>query len=253
MLQSETPFRPVVLIPVYNHERAVGAVLKAVLQHVQDCLLVDDGSAPACAEALRELAGRYGARVRLLRLTQNQGKGGAVMAGFAECERLGYTHAVQIDADGQHDVASLPRLLELARQHPRAMVCGCPVYDASVPRARLLGRYLTHVWVWINTLSFAVRDSMCGLRAYPLGIVAPLVRDVKLGRRMEFDIEVLVHLVWRNVPVINVPVAVTYPADGISHFRVWRDNVLISRMHARLFLGMLWRLPRLLASRAGLA
>lgn len=253
MLPVETPFKPVVLIPVYNHEHAVGAVVDAVLHHGLPCLLVDDGSTADCAAVLRDLAHRHAGSVKLMRLPENQGKGGAVMAGLAECERLGFTHAVQLDADGQHDAGSLPRMTALARQHPHAMVCGHPVYDASVPRGRLLGRYLTHVWVWIHTLSLTIKDSMCGMRVYPLCAAVPLVRQVKLGRRMEFDIEVLVHLVWRNVPIINVPVDVTYPADGVSHFRIWRDNVLISGTHVRLFFGMLRRLPWLLARKAGLA
>jgi len=46
--------------------------------------------------------------------------------------------------------------------------------------------------------------------------------------------------------VISLSTRVTYPSDGVSHFDVWRDNVRISRMHTRLFFGMLWRAPRLL-------
>ncbi len=105
--------------------------------------------------------------------------------------------------------------------------------------------------MWINTLSFAVRDAMCGLRVYPLASLVPLVESVPLGRRMEFDIEVLVRMVWRGVRIVNVPVRVTYPADGVSHFRIWRDNALISGMHARLFAGMLMRAPLLLARKVG--
>lgn len=240
-------FRPVVLIPVYNHEHAVGQVLAAVLANPVPCLLVDDGSAPACAEVLRELAASRPDRVELLRLPVNQGKGGAIIAGALHARGRGYSHVLQIDADGQHDSARIADFLALAEASPAALICGCPVYDESVPRARQIGRYLTHVWVWINTLSFAVRDAMCGLRVYPLESLAPLVERVPLGRRMEFDIEVLVRLVWRGVRIVNVPVRVTYPADGVSHFRMWRDNALISGMHARLFAGMLLRAPLLLA------
>jgi len=239
-------FKPVVLVPVYNHERAIGAMVQAILRHPLPCLLVDDGSSPACERVLREIAAAHAGRVHLIRLPENQGKGGAIMAGFEEAARMGFTHALQIDADGQHDAGCIPQFAALAQARPEAMVCGYPVYDASVPRVRLLARYLTHVWVWINTLSLAIRDSMCGLRVYPLCPVLALVREVRLGRRMQFDTEVLVHLVWRGVPIVNVPTQVTYPSDGVSHFQVWRDNALISTMHARLFCGMVARLPRLL-------
>jgi hypothetical protein len=160
--------------------------------------------------------------------------------------KAGFTHALQIDADGQHDASDVPKFVAAGRDHPRHVICGIPVYDASVPRARLYGRYLTHVWVWINTLSLRIRDSMCGFRLYPLAPVTRLVAEETIGRRMDFDSEILVRLFWRDVAVISVPTRVTYPSDGVSHFDVWRDNVRISRMHTRLFFGMLRRAPRLL-------
>lgn len=243
--------RACAIIPVYNHEHAIGVTVEAVLRHELPCILVDDGSDAGCAAELDRLAARHPQRVSLVRLAQNQGKGGAVMAGFREAARQHYSHALQIDADGQHDAGDLPRFLELARQQPQAVICGCPVYDASVPRGRLYGRYVTHVWVWINTLSLTIRDSMCGFRVYPLAPTLQLIDQVAIGRRMDFDTEVLVRLNWRGVAVVSQPTRVTYPLDGISHFQLWRDNLLISRMHARLFFGMLLRLPLLLARRLG--
>ncbi|REF01828.1 glycosyltransferase family 2 protein [Cupriavidus plantarum] len=240
-------FRPVVLVPVFNHERAIGAMVDAILRHPVPCLLIDDGSSERCAAVLRDLAATHADRVTLIRLDRNQGKGAAVMAGFDAALRAGYTHALQIDADGQHDAGCIPAFFDVAQRHPDAIVCGTPVYDASVPRGRLIGRYVTHVWVWIHTLSFAIRDSMCGLRVYPLASVVPLVRTQRIGHRMEFDTEVIVHLVWRGAPVLNIATPVTYPIDGVSHFRMWRDNVRISWMHTRLFFGMLGRLPTLVA------
>jgi glycosyltransferase involved in cell wall biosynthesis len=239
-------FRPVVVIPVYNHEEAIGAMVAGVRRHGIDCLLVDDGSKPSCAAVLDALAAADDG-VHLERLPANRGKGGAVMAGLrAAAARLGATHAVQIDADGQHDAADIPAFLTLAEARPQVIVCGAPVYDASVPKGRLYGRYLTHVWVWINTLSFDIRDSMCGFRVYPLERVLPLIDTETMGLRMDFDPEIMVRAHWRGIPVVNRETRVTYPMDGVSHFDVVRDNVRISKMHARLFFGMLWRLPRLL-------
>ena len=236
----------VAVIPVYNHPRTIGAMVQGVRAHGLRCIVVDDGSEPGCAAVLDALAREHGAHVTLVRLPRNQGKGGAMMAGLREALRLGCTHALQIDADGQHDTADIPRLLAASRARPDAVVTGVPVYDDSVPRGRLVARYLTHVWVWINTLSLQIRDSMCGFRVYPLAPVVALIDRTPVGRRMDFDPEVLVRLHWRGVPVVSVPTRVSYPRDGVSHFRVWRDNVLISRMHALLFVGMLWRSPLLL-------
>jgi len=239
-------FDPVAVIPVYNHPSTIGAVAAQVLAHGLPCILVDDGSDATCARVLQELAQAHAARVMLLRLPHNQGKGAAMVAGFREAARRGHSHVLQIDADGQHACADIPLFLARARAHPLAVVAGCPVYDASVPRGRLYGRYATHVWVWINTLSFDIRDSMCGFRVYPLASLLPLLDAARIGRRMDFDSDVIVRLHWRGVPVLNQPTRVTYPQDGISHFRMGRDNMLISAMHARLFLGMLWRAPLLL-------
>ncbi len=239
-------FTPCVVIPVYNHEHAIGKVLDQVLAHGLPCILVDDGSAPGCAAVLDALAAAHPGRVVLERHAVNQGKGGAVLSGFARAAREGYTHVLQIDADGQHEVADIPRFLERAMAAPDAVIAGCPVYDASVPALRLYARYLTHVWVWINTLSLDIRDSMCGFRLYPLAPVVALMKKRKLGRRMNFDTDMIVRLYWAGVAVENLPTRVRYPLDGISHFRAFHDNVLISRMHAVLFCGMLLRLPVLL-------
>lgn len=235
--------KPAVVIPVYNHEHAIGVVVDQVRASGLPVVLVDDGSKPECAAVLDELAKRDG--VSLHRRARNGGKGAAVMSGLEEARRLGFTHAVQIDADGQHALGDLPKFLEAAQANPDALVSGVPIYDASVPKGRLYARYLTHVWVWINTLSFAIKDSMCGFRVYPLErTLAAIVPGI--GKRMDFDPEIAVRLVWRGTKVVNIPTPVTYPMDGVSHFDALWDNVRISGMHARLFFGMLVRLPLLL-------
>jgi glycosyltransferase involved in cell wall biosynthesis len=238
--------RPCVVIPVYNHEHAIGNVLAQVLAHGLPVILVDDGCSAACAAVLDRLAAAYPERVVLERHTVNQGKGGAVLTGFARAARDGYSHVLQVDADGQHSVADVPRFLDAARAAPHAVIAGCPVYDESVPALRLYARYLTHVWVWINTLSLAIRDSMCGFRVYPVAPVLALARRRRLGLRMNFDIEILVRLYWDGLAIVNLPTRVGYPEDGVSHFKAWTDNVLISRLHMTLFFGMLPRIPSLL-------
>lgn len=245
-IDNAADFRPIVVIPVYNHGEAIGHMVDGVVAQSQPCLLVDDGSEPGCAAVLDRLAADRPDQVFLLRLPQNQGKGGAVMAGLREAFRRGYTHAVQVDADGQHDPSDIPAFLREAAARPDAVIVGSPIYDASVPKGRLYGRYATHVWVWINTLSLQIRDSMCGFRVYPLATAIALIDRVAIGRRMDFDSEILVRLHWRGVPMVNRATRVTYPLDGVSHFDVLRDNVRISRMHAKLFFGMLIRLPMLL-------
>ncbi len=234
-------FKPCAVIPVYNHERQLPAVVQQLLSSGLPCVLVDDASSPACAAAMARLAEQES--VSLLRLAANQGKGGAVMAGLRAAARLGFSHALQVDADGQHDLHNLAEFLAQARQAPQTLICGYPQYDASVPKGRLYARYLTHVWVWINSLSLNIRDSMCGFRLYPLAPTLRLIDSVSLGTRMDFDTEILVRLSWRNQPMHWLPIRVHYPEDGVSHFRLLEDNLLISKMHAKLFFGMLGRAP----------
>jgi glycosyltransferase involved in cell wall biosynthesis len=237
-----------IVIPFYNHGAAIAQVVGELAALGLPCRIVDDGSDAGHRAVLEDIAARE-SWVTLQHLPRNGGKGAAVMAGCDAAAAGGFTHVLQIDADGQHDAADAARLLELARRNPDAMITGAAVYDDSVPRTRRYGRYLTHVWVWINTLSFDIRDSMCGLRVYPLAASRALWQERRLGSRMDFDTEILVRLSWSGVRIINVPTRVTYPRDGVSHFRMLEDNVRISRMHARLFFGMLWRLPSLIARR----
>ena len=242
-------FSPCVLIPCYNH----GAMMASVLARLQPfdlpCILVDDGSDAATRDVLDRLAAEN-TTLTLVRLAENAGKGVAVLRGMQVAAAAGFTHAVQVDADGQHAIEDIPRLLALAQQHPDALISGQPVYDDSIPRSRLYGRWITHVWVWIETLSLQLKDSMCGFRVYPLAPTLRLAQRATLGQRMDFDTEVMVRLYWQGNNSYFVPTQVTYPQDGLSHFDAIKDNVRISLMHTRLFFGMLPRIPSLLFRRS---
>lgn len=208
-----------------------------------ECILVNDGSDEACRELLETLAGQYPAIVALIHHPRNSGKGAAFKTGLRAAADMGYSHIIQIDADGQHDTDDIPKFIELARLHLEAIINGVAVYDDSVPRHRLYGRYITHFWVWVNTLSLSIGDSMCGFRLYPVAAIRELLDKQRVGNRMDFDSDILVRSHWQGIPIIPLPTRVHYPLDGVSHFKVLRDNALISLMHARLFFFMLTRLP----------
>ena len=241
----EGGFSPCAIIPVYDHEHAVGRVLAAVSAAQLPCLLVDDGSGPACARELDRLAA-ITPQTRVLRQPKNRGKGASVIAGFRHAAELGYSHALQIDADGQHALGDICAFVDEARAHPDALICGRPVFDASMPAVRRYGRYLTHAMVWLNTLSFDIPDSLCGFRLYPLRPVLEMLQYEHVGSRMEFDTEIIVRLHWRGLPLRWLDTRVTYPLDGVSHFRLFRDNVRMVALQTRLTLGMLRRLPLIL-------
>lgn len=241
-------FRPCIIIPCYNHGPMMAGVLARLEKFGLPCIVIDDGSEPATALELQRLAAEL-PQISLTRLAENQGKGAAVFAALKQAAAMNYTHAVQVDADGQHQLDDVPAMLAEAQKYPDMLISGQPIYDESVPKARLYGRYVTHVWVWIETLSLSLRDSMCGFRVYPLAPCLELMQRHRLGERMDFDTEIMVRLYWQGTRSRFLPTRVTYPQDGLSHFDALKDNLRISWMHTRLFFGMLPRIPRLLRMR----
>jgi glycosyltransferase involved in cell wall biosynthesis len=249
IVEAGPPFRPCVVVPVFDHEQALPTLVERLRPSGLACWLVDDGSGPACAATIDKLVAAEPGWLRVERLPANRGKGVAVLAGFRAAQRAGFTHAVQIDADCQHDAADIPRFVAAARVHPGAIVNGVPQYDASVPKVRFYGRYITNVLVWLYTLSLQIRDSMCGFRVYPLAAAVALDETAPVGRRMQFDTDIIVRLHWSGVPVVNLKTPVTYPVDGVSHFDLLRDNLRMAGLHMRLAGGFVVRLPVLLARR----
>ena len=233
-----------IVIPVYNHPHYLADLVQYLSQLQYPIILVNDGSDAACTAILHQLA-QHNALVDLVEHPENLGKGQAVITGLQHAAQRGMSHVLQIDADGQHCWDDVAKFIALSQQHPQAMVIGQPVFDASVPKKRLYGRYVTHFWVWLNSLSFEIKDSMCGFRIYPLAQTIPVLNTARFQPRMGFDSEILVRLKWENIQFVNVPTKVIYPEHGISHFNVWRDNLGLSKAHARLFAGMLIRLPKL--------
>ncbi len=245
-------FKPCVVIPVYNHHQVIVSVVERIRAAGLHCFLVDDGSDSACRQTLADLtsddSADDSAGVTLLRFDDNRGKGVAVCAGLGAAHRQGFSHALQVDADGQHQLDDIPRFIDCARNHPDAVISGSRIYG-QVPASRRYGRLLTDVLVWLHTLSTGIADSMCGYRVYPLAATMALLEHSSVGRRMDFDTDILVRLYWEGVEVVHVETPVVYQDDIPSHFDLFRDNVRITKMHLRLFIGMLFRIPSLISLR----
>lgn len=244
-LVESAPIKLALVIPNYNHSAAIAQTLAELAQFNLPCYLIDDGSNDETRYLLQSLAQTY-PWVTLLQHPYNRGKGAAVMTGLRRAYRDGFSHALQVDADGQHNLADIPAMVARAQAKPDALISGKPEYDESVPKGRLYGRYITHFWVWVETLSFDIQDSMCGFRVYPLAATERLLHQQSLTERMDFDIEILVKLYWQGVEILFQPTKVIYPEGGVSHFQAVADNVRITKLHTKLFFGMLKRLPWLL-------
>jgi glycosyltransferase involved in cell wall biosynthesis len=239
-----------VIIPVYNHGRAVGAVVEKLNSLGLPIIMVDDGSDEETKSCLEKIYGEFPLTVPA-RLEKNSGKGRAFFAGIEKAREMGLTHVLQIDADGQHDPGRAGFFLAESAAHPEALICAYPEYDDSVPSSRKRGRKVANTWAKIVTLSPDIVEAMLGFRVYPVEPVCHLYHHSHIDSRMGFDIDILVRLYWKKIPLIFHPVKVTYPAGGISHFRILRDNIRISWVYTRLCCGMLLRLPLLLGRRPG--
>jgi glycosyltransferase involved in cell wall biosynthesis len=238
--------RPCLLIPIYDHGSTIGAVVDSLAGFDLPCVIVNDGSgAPTCAELAR-LESRY-AWVSVVHRARNGGRGAALRTGYFYAAGQGFTHALQLDADGQHDSRDVPRLLEAAQKDPDALILGRPIFDESAPAVRLWGRKLSQFWVWVETLSFAIEDPLCGFRCFPLEPTVRLLERHPLGDRMDLDPEIAVRLYWEGLRIVNVPTHVRYHEGGLSHFRPGYDSWLIAKAHVRLVGGMLLRAPSLWA------
>ena len=228
--------KPCLLIPIYEHKDEIGGVVNALEPLGLPCLVIDDGSGEETRSVLEALA-RSHSWLSVHARERNGGRGAALKTGYRLAARRGFSHAIQLDADGQHDASDVPRFLEQIASDPAALVLGAPVFDATAPRSRLYGRQLSRVMVWLATLSFDVVDPLCGFRAIPLAPTVALLDELKTGDRMEFDPELVIHLHRRGVPVRTLPTRVVYNPGGLSHFDTWRDNMRLSRVYARSLLG----------------
>ena len=221
------------VVPTFDNPQTVGSVVRGINAHDLPVIVVDDGSAAAGQTVCAELAAEQLAIVE--RHARNRGKGAACKTGFERARALGFTHAFQIDADSQHDLARIPAFVDAARAAPAALILGYPEYDESAPRSRRVARGLTDFWVAIEVGGRGkIRDAMIGFRIYPL---AALANIGSVGDRMDFDIEIAVKLVRGGTPTVNLPVPVRYlrrEEGGVSHFRPLRDNLRFAWMHSKI-------------------
>lgn len=240
-----------VLIPSYNPGPKVDETVREARRYWNPVWVVVDGSTDGSTARLRAMAAAD-AGLRLIELPVNRGKGSAVLEGLRAAAAEGFTHVLTMDSDGQHPAPCIPEFMAVSARHPDCMVLGKPVFDAAAPSLRVKGREISNWWANLETLWMGIGDSLFGFRIYPIEPLEKIMRSQRWMRRFDFDPEAVVRLAWAGVRPINLAAPVRYfRADegGVSHFRYFRDNRLLTWMHTRLFLGFLWRLPRLLGRR----
>jgi glycosyltransferase involved in cell wall biosynthesis len=236
-----------VLIPSYNTGATVYETVAQARARWNPVWVVVDGSTDGTAERLQAMAAADpGLRVEVL--PANQGKGSAVLHGLAAARAAGFTHALTMDADGQHPADLIPAFMQASIARPETMVLGRPVFDASAPLLRVRGRKVSNWWANLETLGAGIGDSLYGFRVYPIAHLEAVMRGQRWMRRFDFDPEAVVRLAWRGVKPLNLDAPVKYLSaeeGGVSHFRYGRDNVLLTWMHTRLMVEFVLRLPLL--------
>ena len=240
-----------VLIPSYNPGQKVFETVRAARAQWAPVWVVVDGSTDGTAGELQKMAAAD-PDLRVIVRARNGGKGTAVLDGLTEAAALGFSHVLAMDSDGQHPADRIQAFMAESAAHPTALVLGEPVFDTSAPSIRVKGRKISNWWANLETLWWGIHDSLFGFRVYPVGPLLRLMRRSLWMRRFDFDVEAVVRLSWAGVPIRNLPAKVRYftaAEGGVSHFNYWRDNVLLSSMHCRLFFGFVIRLPFLLVRR----
>jgi glycosyltransferase involved in cell wall biosynthesis len=246
------PLKVALVIPVFNHAASIGGVIEKVraavagIGEVAEIVVVNDGSTDSTAEKLAGLRG-----VTVLTHARNRGKGAALLTAFWHAQGRGCTHALTVDADGQHEAADIPRMLAAAREHAGDLIIGwrdmeSPTCagggEAAVPANSKKGRDISRFWLRVQT-GQDIPDSQCGLRVYPLGHVLKLRYRFK---RFDFETEVLARLAWAGVTIRSVPVTCIYfpRAVRVSHFRPVVDTLRGSRVNVYLVGRRLLPFPR---------
>jgi len=243
--------RPLVILPSYNSGGQLVRTMREAAPFCPDVWAVVDGSSDGSGGEAREAASTA-VGLRVLVLEKNCGKGGAVLAGLRAADAEGFSHALMMDADGQHAAAAIPEFLDRAAREPEALIAGVPVFGPDAPPERVKGRRIGNFFAAVETWGMGARDSLFGFRVYPIRPTLKILESTRGARRFDFDTIVAVRLLWAGVRAVNLPVPVKYPPPpdgGVTHFRYLRDNVLLTRVHVRLCLEMLLHFPKLVSLR----
>jgi uncharacterized protein (DUF2062 family) len=233
-----------VIIPTYNNGLTLDAVIRGVLAFTDQVIVVNDGSTDSTRRILSNYPGLF-----TLHLDKNKGKGFAIRQGFREAIKLGYDYAITIDSDGQHLPEDLPKFIETLGKEPETLIIGARnLEQAGIPGGTTFGNRFSNFWTWVET-GYKLPDTQSGYRLYPL---KKLGKTRFLTRRFEFEIEALVRLAWKGIPVTSVPVSVIYPPknERVSHFRPFTDFARISLLNTCLvILALLFFRPMMMIRR----
>lgn len=245
---TDTSTSHLVLIPSYNTGPVLFSTVREARKYWSPVWVVIDGSTDGSGIELSRMA-EHDPGLQVFVLARNQGKGAAILHGLREATRAGFTHVLTMDSDGQHPPEKIPEFMAASLADANALVLGVPVFDASAPSLRVRGRKVSNWWANLETLWQGIGDSLYGFRVYPAHLLMAVMEKSHWMRHFDFDPEAAVRLCWLGARPVNIPAPVKYlrpDEGGISHFNYLRDNLLLTGMHLRLFIGFIIRLPLLI-------
>ncbi|MDR2805231.1 MAG: glycosyltransferase family 2 protein [Dysgonamonadaceae bacterium] len=233
-----------VIIPVYNSEKLITNVVKSVMQHAENLIVVNDGSTDKTLEQLVEFQ-KFN-KFELISYAPNCGKGYALHQGFKKALELGFTHAITMDADGQHLATDIAVLQQKSRENPDALIIGSRKFDnPNMPESSRFANNFSNFWFRMQT-GISLPDTQTGFRLYPL---------LRMGRmrlftnRYEAELEILARSAWRGIKLIPQEINVYYPPtkERLSHFRKGKDFFRISVLNTFLcFFAVVYGYPRMI-------
>ncbi|MCL2132041.1 MAG: glycosyltransferase family 2 protein [Lentimicrobiaceae bacterium] len=228
-----------VVIPTYNNEKTLAAVIDSVLEYTVAVVVVNDGS----TDLTYSILDSYKEKIRLVSYPENKGKGYALKCGFDCAEKMGCKYVLTLDSDGQHFAEDIPLFVEMNKKHPDALIVGNRnLTQDNMPKKNTFANRFSNFWFALQT-GTQLPDTQTGYRLYPLEKMKKLR---PLTSRYEAELEMLVRCAWRGIKLISIPIQVYYPPENerISHFRPGVDFLRISLLNSLfVFLAVIYGYP----------
>ena len=152
-----------VVIPTYNNDKTIKAVVEKCLLYCHDVIVVTDGCTDRTTDILHAIDG-----ITIVSYPQNRGKGYALKMGFRRALEMGFSYAITLDGDGQHYPEDIPLFLKANQQHPQSLIIGSRQLE-GVDRSKgsSFANKFSNFWFYVQT-GRALPDTQTGYRLYPL-------------------------------------------------------------------------------------
>ena len=224
--------RPIILIPAYRPD---GEILKRIIRQiscfdVDHIIVVDDGNGPEFEPLFDQIKNLK--KTRVLHHTENRGKGSALRTGFRHILKSipDFSCVITVDADGQHLPGDVKKIIDAVLNHEESIILGVRDFKGKVPVRSYIGNKLTYL-MFRGVTGRKIKDTQTGLRAVPRTILEELVG--LSSRRYAYELEMLLNLVHRRIPIIEIPITTVYEDNNaMSSFRPVSDSISV---YATLF------------------